>query len=124
MSAPVSRGKEIKPMTAINAMMIAAKKALPKPLTLKLGTSAAVSIIINALMTRANKPKVTTDKGAVKNHRAGRRKALIIPRTVVAITKAMKLLALTPGTIKVAAPRPMAVANQAISKAVIINFSV
>lgn len=101
--------------------MTAPRNALPKLLTSKPGTSAAASMIINALITNANKPKVRTDNGAVKNHSAGRIKAFIKPRTAAAIRKAKKLFALIPETISVAIPRPMAVANQVISKAVMVG---
>ncbi len=76
-----------------------------------------MSIIINALITNANRPIVNIDSGAVKNHNAGRMNAFIMPRTVAASRKAKKFLALIPGTINVAKPRPTAVANQAMSMA-------
>lgn len=93
MSAPVNSGTATKPITPIIAMIIAPRKALPKPLTTKFGTSVAASIIISALITKANKPKVTTDNGAVRNHNNGRKNALISPSTVAAIRKAIKFLA-------------------------------
>jgi len=117
MSAPVSKGIEIKPITPIIAIIIAPRKALPKLLTSKLGTIEAASMIINALITRANKPNVSTDSGAVKNHSAGRMNAFIMPRTVAAIRKAKKFLALIPETINVAKPSPITVASQAMSMA-------
>ena len=122
MSAPVRKGIEIKPITAIMAIIMAARKALPKPLTSKLGTRAAASIIINALITNANKPKLNTDSGAVKNHSIGRKKAFISPRTVAAIRKAKKFFAFIPEMINVEMPSPMAVANQVIIRAVVIGF--
>ena len=111
---------EIKPRTPRRAIIMAPSKALPKPLTSKLGTRVAASIIISALITKANKPKVNADSGAVKNHNAGRRDALIRPNTVAAIRKAKMFFDFMPGTINVAIPSPMAVADQAINRAVII----
>lgn len=102
------------------AIMMAPRKALPNPFTSKPGTRAAASMIINALITKANKPKLKTDNGAVKNQRAGRRNALITPSTVAAITKAKMFFAFIPGTINVAKPMPKAVANQAINRAVTV----
>ena len=101
--------------------MIAPRNALPNPFTSKPGTNAAASIIINALMTSANKPKVKTDNGAVKNHSAGLMEAFINPSTVAATIKARKFFDLMPETISVAMPRPKAVASQAINKAIIIT---
>ena len=124
MSAPVNSGIEIKPIIPIIAIIIAPRKALPKLLTSKFGTSAAASIIINALITNANIPKVTTDNGAVKNQSAGRIKVFIRPRTAAAIKKAKKFFAFIPETSNVAKPRPMAVANQVISSSIIISFFV
>jgi len=103
-------------------MITAPRNALPKLLTVKLGTSEAASMIINAFITRANRPKVNTDKGAVKNHSTGRMNAFIIPSTVAAIRNDTRLSAFMPGKISVAKPRPMTVANQVINKAVIILF--
>ena len=119
MSAPVNNGSEIKPITPIMAIMSAPKKALPKPFTSKPGTSAAASIIIKALMTRANSPKLNTDNGAVKNHSTGRINAFIKPKTAVAITKAVKFFIFIPGTINIVKPSPMAVANQTMNKVII-----
>jgi len=93
---------------------------LPKPLTSKPGTSAAVSIIINALMTSTNRPKVNTDNGAVNNHSTGRTDALIRASTVAAIIKAIQLLAFIPGVIKIAMPSPVRVAAQTNSRVIII----
>ena len=115
---------DIKPIIPIIAIIIAPRKALPKLLTSKPGTSAAASIIIKALITNANKPNVTTVKGAVKNHNAGRIKALINPSTVAAIKNDKTLLAFMPDIIKVAKPSPIAVANQAISRAVIVSIPI
>ncbi len=120
MSAPVNNGIEIKPIMPMMAIITAPQKALAKFLTSKLGTSAAASIIINALITNANIPKVTTDSGAVKNQSAGRMKVLIKPSTMVAIKKAGKFLVFMPETIKEAKPRPIAVANQMISSSIIV----
>ena len=120
MSAPVNKGIAIKPTAPIRAIMIAPRNALPKPFTSKPGTSAAASIIINALITRANKPNVNTDNGAVKNQSAGRINALIKPSTVAAIRKARKLFAFIPGIINVAKAKPTAVANHVMSKAIIL----
>lgn len=122
-SEPVNNGIEIKPITPMIAMMMAPSNALPKLLTVKLGTSEAASMIINAFITKANKPNVNTDNGAVKNHSNGRMEAFIIPSTVAAIRNDKKLFDLIPGTISVAKPRPMAVANQVINKAVIVSKS-
>lgn len=102
--------------------MIAPRNALAKPFTSKLGTSAAASIIINALITRANKPNVNTDNGAVKNQSAGRINALIKPSTAAVIRKARKLFAFIPGISNVAKAKPTAVANHVISKAVILPY--
>ena len=119
MSAPVNKEIAIKPITPIIAIIIAPRKALPKPFTSKPGTKAAASIIISALMTSANKPKVNTDNGAVKNQSAGRINAFIRPSTVAAIRKVKKFFAFMPEIISVAKPRPIAVASHAINKTVI-----
>ena len=99
---------------------MAPRNALPKLLTSKFGTSAAASIIINAFITRANKPKVTTDNGAVKNQSAGRMNVFIRPSTAAAIKKANKFFVLIPETSNVAKPRPMAVANHVMSNSIIV----
>ena len=100
--------------------MIAPRKALPKLLTSKLGTSAAASIIIKAFITNANKPNDRIDSGAVKNHKAGLIKRFISPSTMAAKIKARKFFALMPETNNVAMPRPTAVANTVINKAIIV----
>ena len=123
MSAPLKSGTLINMMAPIIAMISAPKNALPNPLTVKFGTSAAASIIIKALITSANKPKVTTESGAVKNHSAGRRNTFISPSVAAAIKKARKFLALMPGIIKMAKPSPMAVASQ-VTKIVVSNMRV
>ena len=112
-----NNGIDIKPIAPIIAIMMAPRKALPKPLTSKLGTRAAASIIISAFITSANRPNVNTDNGAVKNHSAGRINAFIRPSTVAAIIKAKRFFVLIPETNNVAKPRPIAVANQAINNA-------
>ena len=103
------------------AISIAPSKALEKFFTSKLGTNEAASIIMSALITSANRPKVNIDKGAVKNHKAGRRKALIRPSTVAAIKNEIKFFDFIPGTISVAQARPTAVASQVINKAVMFE---
>lgn len=107
----------------IMAIMIAPRKALPKFLTSKFGTRAAASIIMNAFITNANIPKVRTDKGAVKNQRAGLIKVFIKPNTAAAIKKDNKLFALIPEINKVAKPRPIAVANQVERNVIMEQFS-
>lgn len=124
MSAPVSNGTDINATTPIKAIIKAPRNALAKPLTSKPGTSAAVSMIIKALMTNANRPKVKTDSGAVKNQSTGRMKAFIRPSTTAASRNAMLLSAFMPGMKSVAKPRPMAVASHVISKAVIVSYLV
>ena len=121
MSAPVSSGTDINAATPIKAIIKAPRNALPKPLTSKPGTSADVSMIIKALMTNANRPKVKTDSGAVNNQSKGRIKAFIKPSTMAASRKAIVLSAFIPEMKSVAKPRPMAVASHVISKAVIVN---
>lgn len=122
MSAPVINAIATKLTTPIIAIIIAPKKALPKPFTSKPGTNAAASIIISALMTRANKPKVNTDNGAVKNQSSGRIDVFIRPSMAAAIRNVKIFLALMPGISSVAKPRPATVANQAISKAAIAKL--
>lgn len=102
------------------AMMTAPRNALPKPLTSKLGTRAAASIIINAFITSANIPKVKTDNGAVNNHNTGRINTFINPNAVAASRKDMKFFAFMPEIINVAKPRPMTVATQVINRAVTV----
>ena len=120
MSAPVNKGREIKPSTPRIAIMMAPRKALPKLFTSKPGTRAAASMIINALTTSANIPKVNTDSGAVINHNAGRKNAFINPSAAAANRKDKKFCAFMPGIINVAKPRPIAVTNQAINRAVTV----
>ena len=123
MSAPLNSGTAMNISAPIIAMISAPPNALAKLFTVKPETSDAANIIIKALMIRANNPKLKTDKGAVKNHSTGRRKALISPSAAAAMMKPERFFTWIPGTIKIANPSPMAVASQAMVS-VISNVNV
>ena len=69
------------------AIKIPTKKAVQNPESLKPLTSLATSIIMNALRTNANRPRVSNVSGNVRMSKIGRRTALTNPSMSAEISK-------------------------------------
>jgi hypothetical protein len=66
-------------------------KALEKLLLVNPGTSLAVKASMDPLMTKVNKPNVSSCKGKVKNEKIGRTRVFTRPHTRAAIIAVEKL---------------------------------
>jgi hypothetical protein len=74
----------------IKLRMMLKSKAHQKPSTTNPGTILPMSMMIKALITNRNRPRVTMVTGIVRNIRTGRRNVLIMARAMATMTAVAK----------------------------------
>lgn len=77
--------------------MMENKSAHQNDATAKPGTTAAASMMSNALMTNKKRPNVMKVNGNVNSTTSGRMNALIAPRTTASTSAAIQPVTVTPG---------------------------